>query len=334
MVTTKPSLVDAPREVLLSMFEIITKISITDARIRKGLTSGEFQFTYYNVRGQEAIPAGVSTALRPDDHMVTTYRCLHDIIAKGVPLREILAEMMGRATGTSKGKGGPMHISDPKSGLMVTTGVVGGGIPIANGLALASKMKNTGQVAVTNFGDGATSIGASHEAFNMAALWDLPVIFVCQNNQFGEHTVQAEYTKTQSLADRAAAYGMRGVRVDGNDPVAVYTAAREAVAQARAGGGPTLLECVTYRLMGHAFGADTAYMEAYGLNEAWERDPVPAYRHRLLEDGVVSEEELQTIEADVTELVEDAVRFAQSSPPPGPAELLIDVFANVESVPK
>jgi TPP-dependent pyruvate/acetoin dehydrogenase alpha subunit len=186
----------------------------------RGLSAGEIMFQYYPCGGQEAISAGVGAALRSDDFVATTYRGIHDIVAKGTPLDAIFAELYGRLAGTCKGKGGPMHLSDPASGLMITTGIVGAGLPIANGLALAEQLRKTDRLCVCNFGDGATSIGAFHEALNLAAVWKLPVIFVCQNNQYAEYTALAEYTLTQDFSKRAAAYGMPGVRVDGTDPVA------------------------------------------------------------------------------------------------------------------
>ena len=218
-------------EVALSVFRTMATIRAAEDRITRGLRAGELRMTFYPVRGQEAIPAAVSAHLRRDDYMVTTYRGMHDCIAKGVPLDELMAEMCGKVTGTSKGKGGPMHLSDPRSGLMVTTGVVGGGLPIAAGLALASRLRGTDQVTVVNFGDGATSIGATHEAANLAALWDLPVLFVCQHNQYGEHTRFADYTRTARLADRFA--GLRDGRRHGR-----RQQRPRHVRRGRRGGGP------------------------------------------------------------------------------------------------
>src|SRR5580692_7125396 len=222
----------------LRIFRTMCTIRSAEDRIVLGLNSGEFRMTYYGVRGQEVIPAAICEHLRRDDYMVTTYRGMHDCIAKGIPLDELVAEMCGKVTGTSKGKGGPMHLSDPQSGLMVTTGVVGAGLPIAAGLGLAAKLRGTDQVTVVNFGDGATSIGAAHEAANIAALWELPVIFVCQNNGYGEHTAFSDYTRTTSLADRFRNYGMASVAVDGNSVPELYEAMGEAVERARSGGGP------------------------------------------------------------------------------------------------
>lgn len=322
------------RDVAEGMFRTAATIHAADARIRTGLTAGEFAFVYYAIRGQEMIPAGVGQALRADDYMVTTYRCLHDVIAKGVPLREVFSEMMGRSGGTSKGKGGPMHLSDPQSGLMITTGIVGAGLPIANGLGLAAQLRKTDQVVVCTFGDGATSIGAVHEALNLAALWDLPVLFVCQNNQYGEHTPVAGYTKSRGFVERAEAYGMRGVHVDGNDPVAVFHAATEAIGRARSGGGPTFLECATHRLGGHGFGADTSYMDQEALQAAWDNDPIPRFRARLLESGMFDEDDLAAIEIDAAERLEDAIAFAKDCPSPDPSELLTDVFADGSGAPR
>src|ERR1700691_5100474 len=231
--------------VALGIYETVATIVAVEDRITRGLNGGEFTMTFYPVRGQEIIPATVSSHLRRDDYMVTTYRGVHDCIAKGIPLTELMAEMLGKATGTSKGKGGPMHLSDPHSGLMVTTGIVGGGLPIAAGLGLAAKLRGTDQVTVVNFGDGATSIGATHEAANLAALWQVPVIFVCQHNQYGEHTRFADFTRTERLAERFATYGMAAETVDGNSVPIMYEAAGRAVDRARSGGGPTFLECLT-----------------------------------------------------------------------------------------
>jgi TPP-dependent pyruvate/acetoin dehydrogenase alpha subunit len=259
---------------------------------------------------------------------------MHDCIAKGIPLDELMAEMCGRISGTSKGKGGPMHLSDPRSGLMVTTGVVGGGVPIAGGLALASKMRGTDQVTVVNFGDGATSIGAIHEAANLAALWALPVIFVCQHNQYGEHTRFGDYTATPSLAARFGAYGMQATTVDGNSVPDMYQVAGEAVARARAGDGPTFLECQTFRLSGHSFGASTVYMDSAEVAEAEANEPVQRYRTYLIDERGVEPSVLDGIEKEVETAVDDAVLGALASEPPGAEELLVDVFSNIAEVPR
>lgn len=321
-------------ETALKIFQTMATIRAAEDRITRGLRSGELRMTFYPVRGQEAIPAAVSSHLRRDDYMVTTYRGMHDCIAKGVPLVEMLAEMCGRVTGTSKGKGGPMHLSDPRSGLMVTTGVVGGGLPIANGLALASKVRGTDQVTVVNFGDGATSIGGTHEAANLAALWDLPVVFVCQHNQFGEHTAFADYTKTARLADRFAQYGMAAATVDGNSVEDMYVAAGEAVARARAGEGPTFLECITFRLRGHAFGNTTEYVDPERLAAAEAAEPLGRCRRWLEADRQVDPAVLDRIETAAAAEVEAAMVEALGGGPPGAEELLTDVFERTAVLPR
>ncbi len=317
----------------LRVYRTMRTIRATEDRLVRGLASGELRLVYYGVRGQEAIPAAVAAHLRPDDSMVTTYRGMHDCIAKGVPLDELLAEMLGKASGTSKGKGGPMHVSDPQSGLMVTSGVVGGGVPIAVGLGLAASLRGTDQVTVASFGDGATSIGATHEAANLAALWQVPVVFLCQHNQYGEHTRFADYTRTESLADRFAAYGMAGETVDGNSVPDVYEAAGRAVARARSGGGPTFLECRTFRLGGHTFGAATDYMDAEELARAEAAEPVGRFRDWLIGQIGASPDAVAAIDDEVAAEVEAALQRALSAPDPPPEELQTDVFADPRAVP-
>jgi TPP-dependent pyruvate/acetoin dehydrogenase alpha subunit len=331
--TTAASDTALDRDTALGIYRTMRTIRTTEDRIVRGLGAGEFGIVYYGVRGQEAIPAAMSAHLRPDDAMVTTYRGLHDCIAKGVPLDELLAEMLGKATGTSKGKGGPMHLSDPQSGLMVTSGVVGGGVPIAVGLGLAAQLRGTDQVTVVNFGDGATSIGATHEAANLAALWQVPVLFVCQHNQYGEHTRFADYTRTDRLAERFATYGMAAETVDGNDVPEMYAAAGRAVARARSGGGPTFLECLTYRLGGHTFGAATDYMDAEELAQAEANEPVGRYRGWLAGVVGVDEAELAAVDDEVAAEVESAITRALAAPDPDLGELQTDVFADPAAVP-
>ncbi len=318
----------------LGIYRRMATVRYGEERIMKGLNAGEFTFTFYPVRGHEAIAGCIGEALRSDDYLNITYRGFHNAVAKGAPLREVVAEMMGKGTGTSKGKGGPMHLSDPNSGLMVTTGVVGGGAPIAVGLGLAAKLDGGDRVSVCTFGDGATSIGAVHEAMNMAAVWELPVIFVCENNGWGEHTSMAEYTKTKQLADRARAYGMTGVTVDGTNPVALYPELHAAVERARTGQGPTFVEALTRRHHGHSFGATQSYRPADELAAAQAIDTVGTFRRWLLDEHVTDEAALQVVEKEVADSFEDAVDFAKDSPQAPVSELLVDVFANVSEVPQ
>ncbi len=313
------------REKLLDIYTRTMRVARSDERFRSLLMTGKLAVLYYTYRGQELASAAMMAALEPSDYLVTTYRGQHDQIAKGVPLGPLYAEIAGRVTGTCKGKGGSMHITHPASGVMVTTGVVGSGLPIANGLALASQNRGDKRVTVTCFGDGATNIGAFHEAMNMAQLWQLPVIFFCQNNRYGEHTAFADHTKVGSIAERAKAYNMRAVTVDGNDAEAMYAAAHAAVARARAGEGPTLIEAMCYRMLGHFFGADFSYMPPEHLAEMAAADPLPRLRTLMLERQF-TEAELDGIVAEIEAELDAAVEFAFASAVPGPEELTLDVF--------
>jgi len=329
--TTNSFTLDAKTAV--NVYRTMARIHATDKRIVQGLSAGDLQFQYYPCGGQEAIPATIAEHLTKDDQSVITYRCIHDIVAKGTPLNEIMAEMYGRATGTSKGKGGPMHLSDPNSGLMATTGIVGAGAPIATGVALAAKMQGTGRITTCSFGEGAANIGAVHEALNLAALWKLPIVFVCQNNLYAEYTDFANSTASPDIATRAAGYGMVGEKVDGTDPHALYEAAGRAVARARAGEGPTLLECVAHRLQGHAFGSAEDHMDAEKLAKARAEAPMITFRAQLIADGMASAAELDAIDAAATAEVDAAQAFAEASPPPSDAELTIDVYADPANIP-
>jgi 2-oxoisovalerate dehydrogenase E1 component len=227
-----------------------------------------------------------------------------------------------------------MHLSDPASGLMVTTGIVGAGIPIANGLGLSASLLGNNRITAVSFGDGATSIGAFHEALNLASLWRLPVIFVCQNNQYAEYTALADYTRSPSLAARAAAYEMPGVQVDGNDPIALTHTFREAAERARAGDGPTLVEALCHRLQGHAFGSEQTHMDQAALKNAIARAPVPGFRQRLLDEGVCSEKELAAMDQQARQEADDAMDFARNEPQPSADELYADVFADPTLIPE
>ncbi len=313
------------RDTLLDIYTRTMRVARADEKFRSLLMTGKLAVVYYTVRGQELVSAAMMAALEPSDYLVTTYRGQHDQIAKGVPLDLLFAEIAGKATGTCKGKGGSMHITHPATGVMVTTGVVGSGLPIANGLALASQNRKDGRVTVTCFGDGATNIGAFHEAMNMAQLWKLPVIFFCQNNRYGEHTAFADHTKVDSIVTRAAAYGMKGVHVDGNDAEAMYTVAKDAVDRARAGDGPTLIEAMCYRMMGHFFGADFSYMPPEHIAEMKAADPLPRLRQLML-DYQFSEAELDAIVDAINVECDAAAQFAADSPFPDASELRKDVF--------
>lgn len=313
--------------VLVDMYRRMTLIKQNDERFRAVIKAGKIVAPYYSPRGQEVIPAAVSVNLTDADYICTIYRGVHDMLAKGVPVKLLWAEIAGKATGTCKGKGGPMHITHPASGVMVTTGVVGSSMPIANGLALAAQIRGEQRVAIAYFGDGASNIGAFHESLNMAAVWKLPVIFVCQNNRYGEHTRYEVTTAAKRISDRAAGYQIPGITVDGNDPLAMYAVAREAVERARGGGGPTLIEALTFRFHGHVFGDMDGYMRKGEKDAAMARDPVPAFRAWLIQEGHAGEAELAGLEAAIGKELDAAVEFALSSPTPDLTELRRDVFA-------
>jgi len=309
------------------LYGLMVLMKAADDRLSKGIGTGEFMCVYWPSRGQEAIAAAMGVSLRSDDQLVTTYRGLHDLIGKGVPLEEIYGEMMGRTVGAGRGKGGTMHIAKPDKGVMLSTGIVGAGPPVAVGLAMAAKRKGLDRVTVVSFGDGATNTGSFHEAANMAALWDLPMVFVCQNNLYAEMTPTADTMKLEQVADRAAGYGMPGIRVDGNDPLAVKSALDDALRRARDGAGPTFIECVTFRFRGHYFGDRMPYIPKEQLAAAMAADPVPRFRNHLAETGVCTDDELDRIDAAALATVEAALKTVMSADSPSIDELDRDVYA-------
>jgi TPP-dependent pyruvate/acetoin dehydrogenase alpha subunit len=325
--------VTSTADIQTRIYALMVLMKAADDRLSKGIGTGEFMCVYWPSRGQEAIAAAMGVSLRPDDQLVTTYRGLHDLIGKGVPLEEIYGEMMGRTVGASRGKGGTMHIAKPDKGVMLSTGIVGAGPPVAVGLAMAAKRKSIDRVTVVSFGDGATNTGSFHEAANMAALWDLPMVFVCQNNLYAEMTPTADTMKLERVADRAAGYGMPGIRVDGNDPLAVKAVLDDALDRARAGDGPTFIECVTFRFRGHYFGDRMPYIPKDQLAAAMEADPVPRFRSNLIDAGVCGEDELNRIDNDALATVETALKTVMSADSPSIDELDQDVYATAIKFP-
>ncbi len=315
----------------LDIFRRMVRIERNDDATRTQIRRGRITAPYYSARGQEVIPSTISSLLNKDDKICTIYRGIHDMVAKDMPLRPLWAEICGRVDGTCKGKGGPMHLTHPESGVMVTTGIVGSSMPIANGFAWAALLDGSKQVTVAYFGDGASNIGAFHEALNLASVWKLPVIFVCQNNGFAEHTRYENGTGCEFISQRAAGYGMPGYTVDGNDPFDMYAHAHAAIERARAGEGPTLLECKTFRFMGHVFGDADSYMTKEEKDAAIARDPLPLFRAKLIETGVATEEQLAEMQATIEAEVQDAIDFAMACEPPSVDELRRDVFA--EEIP-
>ena len=313
------------RDKLLDIYTRTMKVNRTDERFRSLLAQGKIAVMYYPVRGQEIVSAAAMAALKDDDYVVCTYRGQGEQTAKGVPMEAYWAECLGKATGTCKGKGGTMHITHPASGVMVTTGVVGSGIPIANGLAMASQNSGDGKVTIVTFGDGAANIGSFHEALNMAQLYRLPVVFLCINNRYGEHTAYGDHTASASIMARAEGYGMKGVQVDGTRVEHIYPAMRDAVTRARSGQGPTLVEAMCYRMMGHFFGADFSYMPPEHLAEMQAEDGLPKL-HSFMLAAQFSEAELGKIVADIDAELDVAVQAALDAPFPDASELLKDVF--------
>lgn len=278
--------------------------------------------TMHQYTGQEAVAVGVCAALRADDYITSTHRGHGHAVAKGVPLRSMMAEMFAKEGGCCRGMGGSMHITDPDVGMLGATGIVGGGIPIATGAALSAQLRGADQVAVSFFGEGAINSGGFHESLNQAGVWKLPVIYVCENNLYAFSVAVERASAITTLADRALAYGFPGIAVDGNDVLAVYAAAREAVARARRGEGPTLIECKTYRQRGHSRFEKANYRSEEEVKQWIARDPIPRFRQFLIAQAVLTEAEAHQIRQDVLAELVDAVSFARQSPePPSDAAL-------------
>ena len=316
------------KDTALKMYQTMVRIRLFEQRIMELFQQGRLPGFLHLSIGQEAVPTGVCAHLRPNDYISSTHRGHGDVIAKGARLDRMMAELYGKSTGYCKGKGGSMHIADLELGILGANGIVGAGIPIATGTALAFKMRRTDQVAVCFFGDGGSNTGAFHEGLNLASVWNLPVVFVCENNQFAESTPQRVHQKIKDIAVRALAYDIPGETVDGMDVLEVYRVAGEAIARARAGGGPTLVECKTYRFYGHYVGdPGTAYRPLAEVEEWKQRDPIPTFAHRLVAEGMTTEAELQTIDEAVQRDLEDAIQFAEASPEPDLEEALRDIYA-------
>ena len=278
--------------------------------------------------GQEAVAAGVCAALNDDDQITSTHRGHGHLVAKGGDFNRMMAELMGKATGYNKGKGGSMHICDLDLGMLGANGIVGAGSPIAVGAAFADKYRKKGQVAVTFFGDGATNIGAFHEAANMACALKLPIVFACENNEYGEFTPRSKTMAITDIVDRAAGYGMPGVIVDGMDVVAVHEAASEAIARARRGEGPALIEAKTYRFYNHhgIQNLGLKYRPDAEVDEWKARDPIFSFEERLIEQGTASTEQIEAIWTELGADIDAAILFAEESPLPDPSQLLVDVY--------
>jgi len=313
------------RDKLIDMYRKMIKIRNFEDKVYDLVAQNLIPGTVHSYAGEEAVAVGVCATLRGDDYITSTHRGHGHCIAKGIRLDKLMAELFGRKTGYCKGKGGSMHLFDLKNGILGTAGIVGAGIPIATGAGLSMKLRGTDQVVVCFFGEGATNTGEFHEAVNLAAVWQLPVIFVCENNLYAFSTRQSEAMLIENIAERASAYGMPGMVVDGNDVLAVFEVAQKAVERARKGEGPTLIECKTYRHKGHSRYDASKYRPEEEV-EAWlKKDPIPRFKERLISMGVVSERGLQKIEQEAMTEIEEAVKFASESPWPETSEVLDDI---------
>ncbi|MBI4287675.1 MAG: thiamine pyrophosphate-dependent dehydrogenase E1 component subunit alpha [Chloroflexi bacterium] len=313
---------------LIEMYKTMLTIRRFEERAAREYEERHIPGIVHSYIGQEATATGVCANLRLDDRIVSTHRGHGHCIAKGADLKRMMAELYGRKTGYCKGKGGSMHIADFSVGMLGANGIVGAGLPIAVGAAMAAQLEGGDRVAAVFFGDGACQEGTFHESLNLASIWKLPIVFVCENNGYGVNT-PAEYSiPVKDIADRAAAYAMPGVVVDGNDAAAVYEAAGRVVKAARAGKGPALLECKTYRWRRHAESKAFAELRPTGEIEAWKsRCPIASLERRLLEEGMATGQELADIDSQVLALIEEAVRFAEASPWPAPEDALEGVYS-------
>ena len=322
---------DIPTETLADMLRTMQMIRSFELRmqdvIRERGRMGEFQGALHSCEGQEAISAGLGAQLRKDDYVFSTHRGHGHALAKKAPLKKVVAELLGKETGVSHGRGGSMHLFSPEIGLMGGNGIVGGGIPLALGTAYSSVSRGTDQITVCFFGDGGASQGCFHESVNMAALMKLPVVYVCENNLYAATTHFSVNSSIENIGDRAAGYGIPGHVIDGNDVLTVYATGGEAFSRARAGQGPTLIECKTYRHRTHCM----VIPEHRGKQETelWKsRDPIPRFEQRLIESGAITREEIETMRAEVGECLEEAVEFAKKSPEPRPETATQNVWAD------
>ena len=315
-------------DTLRDMHRRMVRIRHFEETAGKLMEDGKIPGALHLYVGQEAVAAGIMVHLADTDQITSTHRGHGHLIAKGGDFDRMYAELYGKITGYCKGKGGSMHICDMELGMLGANGIVGGGPPIAVGAAFTNRFKDNGAVAVTFFGDGASNEGSVHEAANMAGLYKLPIVMVCENNGYGEYTAQKNHQAIVDVADRAAGYGMPGVVVDGMDVVAVYEAAGEAIDRARSGGGPTLLECKTYRYYDHVGrrGMGLNYRSDEEVEEWMKRDPIDLFEARLSEQDIMSADDLAGVHQTVKDEIEAAVKFADESPMPDPSTLLDDVY--------
>lgn len=310
-------------DMLRKMYVIRFFEEMVDDLFARGLVHGTMHLSV----GQEASAVGSISALNHHDYILSTHRGHGHCIAKGADLNLMMAEFLGKETGYCRGRGGSMHIADMEGRNLGANGVVGGGIPLAVGVGLTLQMRRTDEIVMGFFGDGAANQGSFHEALNMAAIWSLPVVYVCENNQYGMSMSTTRAFKIEHIAQRAASYGMPGVTVDGNDVLAVYDAASEALSRARAGDGPTLVECLTYRWKGHSKSDQELYRTKEEVNIWKNKDPIRRFRDLLVDEDIISREEDAEIEEAAKRIVDEALEFAQASPEPALDTILEGVYA-------
>ena len=315
------------RDEQLALLSTMVRIRRVEERLSELFMQGKIPGFIHVSIGQEAVAAGVCSWLGARDPVLTTHRGHGHALAKGIDLPRFMAEIYGRRDGFCKGRSGSMHLADDATGLVGSNGIVGGGLPIAVGTAFASAYRGDGAVTVCFFGDGAANQGTFHESLNLAALWRLPVVFCCENNAWAQFTPQARYMNLERVSGRAQAYGMPGVTVDGADVREVRAAAGEAIARARRGDGPTLLECRVRRWFGHYVGDAQKYRASEDVREARALDPIQRLAGALLESGAIGPGDVEALEARVKAEIDAAVAFAEASPPPGAEDLLTDVYA-------
>jgi len=314
-------------EQLREVYSISTFAKQLDDRVQQLLMAGTITTTWFSWRGSELLGAVIGTSMRPQDYLIAYYRDGMSQMAKGFPPKKLFAEALGKVTGSQKGKSGWVHSVDLDSGVVMNSGVVGGQLPVAAGWALSSLLRGDEKVTVCNFGDGAANEGAFHEALTLASLWNLPIVYVCHNNLYSEHTAFEKTSPVPHLIDRAASYNIPATMVDGDDVPATWDAMTTAIDRARAGGGPTLIEAMTYRLRGHNRYDPMTYVAAGEVAQRLENDPLPRFRDWLVAKGHATEDELAAIDTGAARDVEEAWEFANDSAYPDPEELYTDVFA-------
>ena len=318
------------KDVALQLYEMMQRIRRFEMTVVELFARGKIPGFLHTYVGEEAVATGVCALLRRDDYIISTHRGHGHLIAKGGRLDLMMAELFGKRTGYCKGKGGSMHIAEPELGMLGANAIVGAGTVIINGAALTAQYLDTDRVAVAFFGDGASNTGTFHEAMNLASVWNLPSIFVCENNGYAESTPKRQHQKIQDIAVRAVAYDMPANIVDGNDVSAVYLAAKEAIGRARNGGGPTFIEAKTYRLRGHYEGDPQMYRTKEEIKEQEKACPLLHWQRTLLEMGVAVDR-LRTIDDRIEQEIKDAIAFAEESPLPDPSEARSDLFTPVQA---